>query len=331
MFHSLFVVSLLFAVTPLQGRNEIYGTVFVNSRQPVPDVYVELLDSFNSTLRQAKTDASGRFTFTGLSDGRYIVRVRPFGTDYAEVSQEVVLTSPTSGRGSGSDLQHIDIYLRRDERAESRIPQPGPSVVFVQDIPPSAKKLYEQAVKDLHDKKEREAFENLKKALEIFPDYHLALDRLGREYAVRSAGQLAYLQAALVLLTKAVEVNPESFTSVFALGWVQYQFGLTADAIGNLRRATVLNTRAADAHLWLGKAFIRGSKPNDAEAAFKRANELSSGKASEVHRQLAALYIDQKRYDNAADELEFVLKTDDKAEDAPKIRELIKQLREKGE
>ncbi|HEU4390530.1 MAG TPA: carboxypeptidase-like regulatory domain-containing protein, partial [Blastocatellia bacterium] len=61
-------------ITPLpafgpQGRNAIYGTVFGESRRPVADVYVELLDDVNTTLKQVKTDASGRFTFTGLVDG----------------------------------------------------------------------------------------------------------------------------------------------------------------------------------------------------------------------------------------------------------------------
>ena len=53
------------------------------------------------------------------------------------------------------------------------------------------------------------------------------------------------------------------------------------------------------------------------------------GKTPEVHWQLAGLYRDQKRYKEAADELELFLKAEPKAADAVKIREMIKQLREK--
>lgn len=312
------------------GRNAIYGTVFGESHRPVADVYVELLDDVNSTLRQGKTDASGRFSFTNLIDGRFIVRVRPYGTDYAEQMQEVTLSSVSSVRGSGSDSQHIDILLKIDQKLYSGPFSIGPAVVFAQSVPPAAQRLYDEGVRYLRDKKEKEGFESLKKSLEIFPDYYLALDRLGAEYAMRGVGKPAYLNAGHALLTKAVEVNPEGFSSLFGLGWTQYQLGLNAEAIETLRRATVLYGKSVDAYLWLGRALRRGSIPDQAEAAFKRARELTNGKHGEVHRQLAGLYMDQKRYREAAAELEMVLKTEPKAADADKIRDLIKQLREKA-
>jgi hypothetical protein len=52
-------------------------------------------------------------------------------------------------------------------------------------------------------RKSSEGLEALKKALEVFPDYYLALDRLGAEYAVRGITKPAYLQAGLVLLTQS--------------------------------------------------------------------------------------------------------------------------------
>ena len=313
-----------------QGRNSIYGRVFGEWRRPVPDVYVELLDDVNSTIQQAKTDAAGRFIFSGLLNGRYIVRVRPYGTEYVEQLQEVTLSAVSSVRGSGSDTQHIDINLKVREGPASGPFAISSGVVFAQDVPQTARKLYEDGVKYLRDKKEQEGLESLKKSLEVFPDYYLALDRLGGEYAVRGVANPAYLQAALVLLTKAVEINPDGFPSVFGLGWTQYQLGLNAEAINTLRRATTLYGKSADAYLWLGKALKRGSAADQAEAALKRAKELTDGKVSEVHRQLAGLYMDQKRYKEAADELELVLKAEPNAGDAEKIRGLIKQLREKA-
>jgi Tfp pilus assembly protein PilF len=313
-----------------QGRNAIYGKVFGESRRPVPDVYVELLDDVNSTLRQVKTDSAGRFTFNGLLNGRYIVMVRPYGTEYMEQSQEVTLASISGARGSGSDTQHIDINLRVNERVITGPFAQGPGVVFAQNVPQEAKRFYEDGVRYLRDKKEHEGLESLKKSLEVFPDYYLALDRLGAEYAMRGAGKPAYLQAGLILLTKAVEVNPGGFSSVFGLGWTQYQLGLNAEAIESLRRATTLYVKSPEAYLWLGMALRRSSALDQAETALKRAMELTSGKAGEVHRQLAGLYIDQKRYKEAADELELVLKAEPNVADAEKVRGLIKQLREKA-
>jgi tetratricopeptide (TPR) repeat protein len=67
-----------------------------------------------------------------------------------------------------------------------------------------------------------------------------------------------------------------------------------------------------------------------AEAAFKRANDLTNGKKADIHWQMAALYGDQKRYKEAADELELFLKIESKTADAEKIKALIKQLRDKA-
>jgi tetratricopeptide (TPR) repeat protein len=281
-------------------------------------------------MARAKTDASGRFTFNGLIDGRYKVRVMPYGTDYLEQTQDVVLASVSAIAGSGSTRENVDIYLKLNERASFGPFAVGPRVVFVQDVPAAARKLYEDGVGFLKVKKEKEGFESLRKSLEVFPNYYLALDRLGAEYAVRGTSDRSYLEAGLILLTKAVEVNPRGFPSVFGLGWIQYQLGLNAEAIETLTRATTLDSKAADPHLWLGKALRRASMLERAEAAFKRANDLTNGKKADIHWQMAALYGDQKRYKEAADELELFLKIESKTADAEKIKALIKQLRDKA-
>jgi tetratricopeptide (TPR) repeat protein len=67
-----------------------------------------------------------------------------------------------------------------------------------------------------------------------------------------------------------------------------------------------------------------------AETAFKRANELTKGKVAEIHRLLAVIYSDQKRYSEAADELELYLKTKSDETDDAQIHKLIKQMRVKA-
>jgi tetratricopeptide (TPR) repeat protein len=313
-----------------QGRSEISGTIFGDSRRPLADVYVELLDDVNSTLRRSRTNQTGRFTFTGLVNGRYVVRVLPYGTDYLEDSREVVLAAVSAVAGSGSDRQIVDFYLKLDERANVGPFAAGPGVVFVQDVPAEAQKLYADGVSYLRKKKESEGLASLKKALEIFPDYYLALDRLGAEYATRGLKNAAYLQAGYALLFHAVEVNPRGFSSLFGLGWTEYQLGMNREAIENLKRATSLYSKSADAYTWLGRALKRGSLLKEAEESFRQANQLANGKSSEVHWQLAQLYNEQKRYKEAADELELFLKLEPNAADAEKIKAMIKLLREKA-
>jgi len=312
-----------------QGRNAISGTVFGESNRPVPDVYVELLNDTYSTVGRRRTDSSGRFAFSNLGEGRHKVKVLPYGTDYLEQTQEVVLASVSATPGSGSDRQYVDIYLRLNERANAGPFAVTPGVVFVQDVPDRARRLYQEGMRYLREKKEKDGLASLRSAIEAFPTYYQALDRLGAEYALRGSTNRSYYEAALVLLTKASEVNRSSFSSFFGLGWTQYQLGMTAQAIESLKRATELYGKVADPYLWLGKALRRASTLDQAEEALKRANILSKGKVAEVHWQLAGLYTEQKRYQEAADELELFLKAEPKAADAEKIREVIKQLRVK--
>lgn len=314
------------------GRSTITGTVFAEAHRPIADIWVELLDDFNSTLTRAKTDGSGRFSFTSLINGNYRVRVLPYGTDYQEQTQEVTLVSvsPVSGR-PGADRQNIDIFLKLNDRAAAGPFAVGPGVVFVQDVPEAAKRLYDEGRRLLREKKEQEGLASLKQSLEVFPTYYLALDRLGSEYAVRGHKDRSFWEAGLVLLAKAVEVNPRGVNSVFGLGWTQYQLGSNAQAIETLERATTLHGKSADAFLWLGQAYRKAATLDKAEMAFKRANELTKGKVAEIHWQLAKLYDNQKRFREAADELELYLKTQSDAADDAKIQEWIKQLRAKAE
>ena len=328
---SLFSPPIPSAMVAQAGRSVITGTVFVEAHRPIPDVWVELRDDFNSTVNRVKTDASGRFTFNNLFNGNYRLHVLPFGTDYKEQVQDVTLTSVSAVSGRpGVDRQIIDIYLKRNDRAPVGPFILGPRVVFVQEVPPEAQKLYEDGLRFLRDKKEAEAFSSLKKSLEVFPTYYLALDRLGAEYAIRGHKDRSYWEAARVLLEKAMEVNPNGINSIFGLGWTQYQLGLNAQAVTSMERVTSLNNKAPDGFLWLGKAQLRVSAVDKAELSFKRANELTKGKVAEIHKLLAKVYSDQKRYAEAADELELYLKTQSDTTDDAKIQQLIKQMRAKA-
>ena len=318
-----------------QGRSSINGKVYGEGR-PLADVYVELLDDMNSSVRQMKTDSSGRFQFNNLVDGRYYLKVNPGNTGYQEHFQQVVISAISSVRASegsrmgGGDNQHIDIGLKLNERAMRGPFALAPSVVFSQSVPVEARKQYDAGVAFLREKKEAEGFESLKKALEIFPDYYDALDRLGGEYAIKGTTDRGFLQAGLVLLTKATEVNPRGYSSLYGLGWTQYQLGMTNEAIETLGKATTVYGKAPDAYLLQGKALRRAAMLDKAEAAFKRADELADSKTPDIHWQLAGLYNDQNRYKEAADQMEIYLKHAPKGEDLEKIKNLVKRLREKA-
>lgn len=309
----------------VQTRHSITGFVYDTTRQPVADVYVELQTDFYSTLARAKTNGSGFFAFRGLPSGRYNVKVLPYSANYEEQARAVSLISVSTGRSTGGINEQVDFFLRV-RKAVSERPAAAPGVIFAQEVPEEAAKHYEDGIRLLDDKKEAAAYESLKKALEVFPDYFQALDRLGNEYVMRG-----YYEPAYVLLTKAVEVNPKSFSSTFGLGLVMYRLDQTEKAIKLFQKAVEITGDSPNAHLWLGIARLQNKDLSRAEDALLKADRLRAGTAHQVHWQLARLYNEQKKYAPAADRLELFLKHNPQAEDAEKIRKMIAVLRRKTE
>lgn len=312
------------------GRNSVSGNVFGDSNRPLPDLNVELLDDVGRTISRTKTNGAGRYSFFSLPNGLFKIRVLPYGTDYLEQTRNVGLIPVSASAGSGAESQQVDFYLKL-KAGVNEGPLYAPGTVFVQEVPETAKKFYDKAVVELREKKEKEGFESLRRSLEIFPTYYDALNRLGTEYVVRGPKDKSYFEAAYVLLSKAVEVNPNSFSSSFGLGFSQYHLGLVDQSIPNFQRAVSNYSKWFKGHLWLGIALKRAGKLEQAETSLKRADELSKGKEADVHWHLAQLYNDQKRYIEAASELELFLK--DQPADSPeaaKIRQMIAKLREKA-
>ncbi len=308
-----------------QDRNSITGFVFTESRQPLADSYVELLTDYYSTIGRTKTNGSGLFSFKGLANGQYIIKVSHYGADYEAQTRSISLVALSVIPGRGVVNEQVDFYLKLKRNVNAG-PLAAPGVIFVQEIPDGAKKLYEAGIEDLVNKKENEGFDKLKKSLEIFPGYFLALDRLGTEYVVRG-----HYMPAFVLLTKAVEINPRSFSSLFGLGLASYRLQQVDKAIENLRRATEIYNKSANAHLWLGIALHQNKNLPQAETALVQSNKLSKGESAEIHWQLARLYKDQKRFRESADELELYLKYKPEAENTEKVKQMIITLRQKTE
>jgi Tfp pilus assembly protein PilF len=306
-----------------RNRNSITGFVFNESRAPVSDIHVELLSDLYITISRTKTTGSGTFSFRGLPDGNYKVKVLPYNTIYEEQIRDVSLISISTLPDRGAVSEQVDFYLSAKKNPNSG-PLAAPGVVFVQEVPGNAKKAYEEGINYLGNKKEKEGFEKLKNALEIFPQYFLALDRLGTEYVVRG-----YYQAAFILLTKAVEVNPRSFSSTFGLGLAQFRLEQTDKAIESLARATEIYNESANGYLWLGIALHKKGKLEEAVVALLKANKIGKGEISEVHWQLARVYKDQKLYGKAAEELEFFLKYNPNATNKEEIKKTIRILHQK--
>lgn len=332
LFGGLLLSSSAFA----QGGNSISGHVFGHERQPLYDANVELLDDLNRFVQRQRTDSSGRFYFFGMPAGRYTIRAMPYETDYQEMDQGVEIvnfsreTQPGSGVRvpSGFANEQVDFYLKLRKGATGTT-----GTIFVQEVPAEARKLYEKAVADLNDKKQKEGFAGLNAAIEKFPKYFQALERLGSEYVRVGSenGQSKYYEAAMILLKNAIDVNARSFRS-----WYGYAFSLNAlnqadEALKSVRKALEIYSESPEALLLSGVLLRQAKKFDEAEKNLLKAKELAKNRLPDVHWHLALLYgNDLKRYSDAAKELKLYLKAQPENVNAENAKKLIATFEEKA-
>lgn len=298
--------------------NRIEGQVYDPNRNPVVNVYVELLNDVDSSFGRTKTNAAGRFSFSGMPPGRFIVKVLPFGLNLLEQSQEVQITNVGN---SSNDTEYVDFHLRYDKRSRDTATETAREVLFVQDIPAAAKKLYEDGIADLPKNREK-GLAKLEDALKVFPTYFDALHRLGKEYISHNKYEQGY-----PYLLKAIDINPRSFSSYYSLGFAFYQLKQYPAALEAAKATTILVPEAIEAQLLYGTILrINGNYP-EAEKVLVKANTLAKKTNGQVHWQLALLYNRLNRNQDAIDELEVFLKLVPDSPDKNNVQEMIIKLK----
>jgi tetratricopeptide (TPR) repeat protein len=298
--------------------NRIEGTVYDPNRRPVENIYVELTNDVDTVMARTRTNGIGRFSFLGMPAGRFIVKVLPFGTNLMQQSQDVQITNV--GR-SQNDTAYIDIYLRYDKRSTDGVNETSREVVFVQEVPPAAKKLYEDGIAE--SKKDQEkGMAKLEESLRIFPEYFDALHWLGKAYVAQKNYEKAY-----PYLMRAIDVNSRSYSDYYSLGFAFYQLKQYPAAAEAARATTVLVPDSMDAQLLYGTLLRITEKYPEAEKALLKANTLAQKKSGEVHWQLALLYNRLNRNQDTIDELEVYLKLVPDTPDKKKIQDMIAKLK----
>lgn len=315
----------LHAVGAAQAQNSITGSVYNESRRPVENLRVELLDEVDGVIASTYTRGSGHYAFYRLSSGTFQVRVLTVGTDYEGSTQRVTLTGSLLG-GRAAQSEQVDFMLKpRRDRDSSTSISANPGSVFVQEVPKDARAAYERALKGIDGgKSKEEVLTALQQAVALFPNYFAALDLLGQEYIRREN-----YEAAQPVLTKAVAVNSRSSSCWYALGYAQYKLRLLTSAADSLTKSASLNGKSANTHLALGTVQRLQKQWSVAETHLKQAMAVSRTPIAEAHWQLALLYNQTGRFAEAAAELDLFLKAQPDSRDAEKIRRLIIELRKK--
>jgi len=312
------ICGLIFLSTSGYALNRIEGTVYDPERVPVNDLRVELQDELGSLLQSTRTSAGGRFTFQGMSQGHFIIKVIPIGKNFLEETKDVEIVNMTR---FSSDIAYVEIILRYDKRNTQPTPSGPAEAIFVQDIPKDAKTLYESGVGKLK-KNENSGLTDLEEAIKLFPDYFDALSTLGKAYNDRKQFDKAY-----PYLIRAIDINRRSASSFYSLAYAFLQLNQIPAGLQAARAVTILAPAYSDAQLLYGTLLRLAGNYKDAETVLLKAKSLEKSPNPEIHWQLALLYNRLDRNNEAAAELETYLKLYPDTPDKKKVQDLISKLK----
>ena len=298
---------------------EIRGVVYAPDSTPLESIVVSLENQARAQVGQTMTDSDGRYVFSNVASGVYYLTAKPNAIQFQPAIQRIELIDT----GPGESVEKVDFVLRPDTHRDKNSSSPG--TFFAQAVPPAAEKEYMAAMNSLPKEEKESATSHLKRAIEIFPDYFLALQQLGLIYVESNQ-----FQPALELLQRAQRINPKAALCNLALGIVYVNLDRPHEAIEALRMAQNLDAGSYRIHLYLGIALLNLERLDEAEAALKRAYALgTASKASTAHLYLASIYSKRKQYRSAIGELEAYLLENPKASNTSNIQKAIQNLKAK--
>jgi tetratricopeptide (TPR) repeat protein len=316
-----------------QNANVLQGKVITPSGlQPTNPVRVKL--TFNGrAIHETFTDLSGRFSFPGLNRGMYQLTAEGDGLTF----QTTTVYAEISAYGSAPQSFTQDIQMRPIPGKPAA--QPGVVNAFTQVVPEPARQALTLAQKQVEEGKTQVAIENMKKAIQIFPDYFDAHLQLGNTFL-----KVEQLNEAIAELDRAREINPNDERSYQSFGLLLMKqknysvaIAIFAEAArlnpGNpmnaVMRATALIHQAATSND-ASSTDSRSTLLSRAELAIAQASSLSGDKLKPDSMSLALFYEMKGEPERAASELESYLKRTPQGKNNQAIQNEIRRLREKS-
>jgi len=300
------------------GQIHIVGADF-----PPRQILVELR-LHDSTIGSAYTDAEGRFSFSSLVGNPYHIVVND--ETYYPVDQLVNLRPEAPNA-------IIDITLRprepqkKDDPLGARASGANPFLVdpaeYNKNFPKKAVKEYQRGLDAEHKGKRDEAIAYYLDALKIAPDYYPAHNNLGALYLGKADFKPAETQ-----FEEAIRLDQNDAQAYFNLGNVLLMTHRYAESETALSSGLQRRPDSAFGHFLQGCLYERTARYEQADVSLHRALELDPT-MWQAQLQIANLYVQQNRREDAITELETFLKSFPSSPAAPKAKEVLQKLQGK--
>ncbi|MBS1787898.1 MAG: tetratricopeptide repeat protein [Acidobacteria bacterium] len=286
---------------------------------PEQRLRVVLEHSAGGIVSETFSDTAGNFEFRGLTNNTYRVTVPTDHYTY-ETGQESVEVF-----GNYAHTVSVQIYLKeKDNNLNVMTKDKLLSPADIQEVPKNAKKAYDQGVKLARDKQPEKASAKFQEALQIFPEYLNALNKLGEQMAILNKPDLAEAN-----FERAIAINPKFASPYINSGIVLVSQKRYDEAISTLETGNRLDDSFPMGHLNLGIALM-SKTPADFDQAEKELMRVLDSNKKEfayVRKLLFNLNIRQRKYDKAVAQLEAYLKEFPDAPDSQEVKLTLEKVK----
>jgi Tfp pilus assembly protein PilF len=263
---------------------------FEDDRPVPPDLRVELLSIYGSTVDIRATDVSGTVRFTRLTPAKYRVRITGAGIITTE-SGEIDMTA------SGPEVTEY-MHVRREP---SSTVDAGPLATIDVNIPPEARKEFDKASEKMEQKNWTEAKTHLDRAIAIYPKYALAYNSLAMIYINVNQGE-----KAVESFRTAAELDEHIQQANLYLGYFYYENKNYKQAEPYLLRAIGGEPRNPQLLLALANTQMQSGEAEQASANAQKVHSLPDHKKFAMAHLIAAQVLSD-RGDNQHSREEFQL------------------------
>jgi tetratricopeptide (TPR) repeat protein len=300
------------------------GRLFLPADRPESPIEV-ILRQGKQVVSRIAPDDDNNYEFANLPNGRYELAIN---VDKQQTRVQINLCC------SSKAVSVVDVNLdRRSPTIAVNFPLEPPDVVDVSELrhnyPKEILKEYEKARDDIRSGKISGAAERLKQVVKSAPDFYSARALLGMVFHTSGC----YRDAEREYL-RARDLNPKSAQSMLNLGSLYIEAAgarlldgrqYLDESIAILEKVIVMQPNSSLAYCLLGSAHFRNESYEAAEESLNRALERAVS-LSAAHLMLADVYVKQKKWAEAIDQIDIYLRENPFSPDRGKIKSMRKEI-----
>jgi tetratricopeptide (TPR) repeat protein len=312
----------------------IRGKLMLSNGQDVDQrIEVRLEGSTQQMINSVYTDSIGNFEFRNVQPGSYYVAVN--GDGFQPVRQMVDVF------GNGGGVTTVTVFLEKlaDARTAAKgVDAADPDIIDVtqlkENFPKKAVQNYDKATDEIKKGHDANAMKLLEESVQLAPKFFRAHLDLGLLYQ-----KAKRFDDAEKMYKHSQEISPKNVQSFINLGSLYIQEADTHQAEGRqvmgkyldqaldqLEAAVKLSPRSSIAYYYLGSANFKSSFLEEAEAAFKKVEELDPN-MSLVKLMLANVYANMNKLDDAVRYLDSYLQDNPKVENRASLEDFRAKLK----